>query len=1071
MRKIIFSLASCLFFFLIAQPVSAQSTCAPTRIINQFGCVSRQGSCSRNHTECSGNPGVPRSCGVGNPCPPATGSCVTICDAFNVVPSCEATGSITVGCNQGTCSANAAPVTCSGGGGGPGSCTENTSNLTYSCWVTNPPPPGGGGPGGGSCPACFSLSAAPNNCGEVGRVDGSGSCGAGERCCGGFPGGGASCIGTATVCFNNDSCDICGAGQCCTTGDTGVAGNCRIYTAAYPYFCGAVTNYCGQNFSCGRGGTHPCPNTQAIRVAVPPANMSPADNSTVTPALTCNAACVNSIDCGSHWVQGTLDRGGGTLAKYRRMVLDAVVPTGETKFEEQDARVGKTKGFAGWGPASFSGGFGYYTDNEFASFWFPVIGGPANILTYKENIGSLMELAIDGKVYGSVTTNSVDDPPVLAQYPITVPVGPARDFICQAGACRLRSIPSDPVCNDTPTTHLYRIVNKRTPGKTLIDLDAIVEDGVKMEQTDPRIQWGPALANWAFPISANHSGGSERYTSAINSSFTFSSSASNIQWITTTMTNRGDADVYVDGVLSQTINLTSPGWAYQVAKQINVPAGTKPALNGAETSVLLSWSPNVYSRFKLEVYPAGTSCSDPRAYCGTVVRPNYRLVPAPGVSQYVWRVAVLNDLCVNFNKRPVDGTWSPFYTFNLNVNVDVPGTVAEDPTGTSVLVGGVCQASSTAVYRGGGTVRLTGNSQNKSAAVSTTDGSYTITAVPGNTGYTLSFSPSSTAYGCSCPAGCTYTGVTIPEPTDLPFYVTPIANPWTQTVGGDVGAFASGVGFSVQDPIPIATCVAPGCVSYLSLPLVAGNQATSGSLVVQSSTQVDLKNTTNGPQNDNVAQTSRLVRLTNPFIPKENYDYFYRLYSLGLTPSDDFIGGGRNPAAATKPNGNPANGKTAFYRNGDLTITSPWSLNNNDSIVIFVNGNLNINSTITVPTAALPQKPFLGFIVSGNITIGSNVGTATFASTSNGQVQGFYLADGQILVPTVGAAGTDLKLVAEGTFAAGGGISIKRDFRNGGNGLMNNEFPVALFTYRPDIFRSVPDRMKVPLTVWKEATP
>src|SRR6185369_1941233 len=116
---------------------------------------------------------------------------------------------------------------------------------------------------------------------------------------------------------------------------------------------------------------------------------------------------------------------------------------------------------------------------------------------------------------------------------------------------------------------------------------------------------------------------------------------------------------------------------------------------------------------------------------------------------------------------------------------------------------------------------------------------------------------------------------------------------------------------------------------------------------------------------------------------RENYNYFYRLYSMGTTPRNDFEAPANDPAQAQKPTIPPVNlnvdgtNKSAYIQQGDLTINSDWILSGSESIVIFVNGNLNVtnNAHITVPSGT-----FLAFIVSGDITFDSTIGETDPAS-------------------------------------------------------------------------------------------
>ncbi len=582
--------------------------------------------------------------------------------------------------------------------------------------------------------------------------------------------------------------------------------------------------------------------------------------------------------------------------------------------------------------------------------------------------------------------------------------------------------------------------------------------------------------------------------------FWFPTTAASIGIISATQPNNSRMDIFVNGVLdpAQSITLNAPNPPNPQYTRTTVPINfgvakdficravsatenrcrreanpnspicedvSAPGVPHPEKSVVLTWANSRYDRYDVEICPQGINCVTRR-----VTQENYRLVPQTGITFYTWRVRRINDLCLDHNRPIRDGQWSAYWTFYIgqttspissNVQLNLTGDAVE-----GVGPNGVCSSATATAYTGGGTVNVR-NSSGTSVGTGTVDaaGSYTVNAIPDGVGYEIAFTPTDATYTCTCPAGCRYVTKNIPgiPANNFRFFVTQTQSAWYQVVGGDVGALAS-AGNSVVDLIPTTSCVAPLCSPYLIIPRTS--DLPTGSLVMNRTANADLKSGNVGLQTDNVGPvgSSRLARLTEVPACRENYEYFYRLYSLGQNPSEDFVvgPGGNNPANATLPNGNPSGGKSAFFHQGNLTIGNTWNLNGNRSIVIFVNGNLNINSTIDVST-----QSFLSFIVSGNITIGSNVGTATRTSTTPGQVEGMYIANGRIQIQGLPAPASDLKFIGEGTFAACGGVQVQRDFRS----TDNNTLPAALFIYRPDLVRNTPDRMRVPLILWEEVSP
>lgn len=181
--------------------------------------------------------------------------------------------------------------------------------------------------------------------------------------------------------------------------------------------------------------------------------------------------------------------------------------------------------------------------------------------------------------------------------------------------------------------------------------------------------------------------------------------------------------------------------------------------------------------------------------------------------------------------------------------------------------------------------------------------------------------------------------------------------------------------------------------------------------------------------------------------PKENYTYFYSLYSMGISPTSDFTG--------SKPTSAPLNGR-AHYGQGNLTIGSEWKVKNKESIVVFVNGNLTISDKISVENGS-----FLALIVSGDIIFANTIGSSP--SSTSTTVEGVFIAD-RIIVQG-GRSGGDLKFVGAGTFVGWSSVLLQRQYATP---LNNSLYPTELFIHRPDFVVNTPERMKRPLMVWQE---
>jgi hypothetical protein len=200
---------------------------------------------------------------------------------------------------------------------------------------------------------------------------------------------------------------------------------------------------------------------------------------------------------------------------------------------------------------------------------------------------------------------------------------------------------------------------------------------------------------------------------------------------------------------------------------------------------------------------------------------------------------------------------------------------------------------------------------------------------------------------------------------------------------------------------------------------------------------------------------------------RESYDFFYREYSLGANPPDDFA---TNAGNATKPTAGtlPASGRDAFFHNsetnGVFTIQERWQVAADEQIVILIQGDMDITNPngyddlITVDPGGS-----LVFIVSGEINIDATVGNASVANI-NPNIEGVFIADGTIFIESTGDTATEKRFVGAGSFVSWTTISMDRDL-----GTTNNQnIPAEFFTFRPDFVENVPEHLARPRYVWQE---
>lgn len=134
-----------------------------------------------------------------------------------------------------------------------------------------------------------------------------------------------------------------------------------------------------------------------------------------------------------------------------------------------------------------------------------------------------------------------------------------------------------------------------------------------------------------------------------------------------------------------------------------------------------------------------------------------------------------------------------------------------------------------------------------------------------------------------------------------------------------------------------------------------------------------------------------------------------------------------------------------IYKIGSGGVSLSGITLTDEKVVFLVNGNVNINGNIIVPSGA-----FLGVVSNGSISFGTGVTAA----------QGWFVGE-TINIPCHDATGDgcdrdDVQFSGEGSFVAWTTVNLGRD-----RGVVNNSGPSEKFTYRPDMYLNVPLPMKV----------
>lgn len=327
---------------------------------------------------------------------------------------------------------------------------------------------------------------------------------------------------------------------------------------------------------------------------------------------------------------------------------------------------------------------------------------------------------------------------------------------------------------------------------------------------------------------------------------------------------------------------------------------------------------------------------------------------------------------------------------------------------------------------------------------SITGSTYSILDIPNYNNIGATLSPDATQWRCTCPFGCTYSGQNVPI-ADVNYFVTNVANPWWQSQNGLIYAGLTS-GNALVSQIP--TKCTGACIGELSL-RNALNASESSGIVITGGGDIDSDQDAGLRYSKLREEASQNHVIGSVYQgPRENYQYFYNLYSLGSAPVSDFTG--------SQPSSGPVNGR-AYYAGSSQAINTAWHIPSGQKTVIFVNGDLDINENITVDKGG-----FLAIIVNGTIEVGNTVGNA-LPTDLTPNVEGVYIAD-RIQIDG-GLAGGDKKFVGAGTFVGWSGITLNRSFDDTTtNDTASSEF----FIFRPDFVQNVPERMTRPLYTWQE---
>lgn len=397
------------------------------------------------------------------------------------------------------------------------------------------------------------------------------------------------------------------------------------------------------------------------------------------------------------------------------------------------------------------------------------------------------------------------------------------------------------------------------------------------------------------------------------------------------------------------------------------------------------------------------------------------------------------------------------------------------------------------------------------AATSTTYGTtytdeswYVNTKSSGST-YTVTLDLSSQTgditYVCSCPAPidpenpylCQYAGVTSPS-SNVNFYLKEydLSNgSWFQVFGGNL--FGR---YGVASNIPYAFCALySNCQAALSVPLPGSSNSHSSGFAIANtrSTKSVLSSNIEGYGHSFLHLADREENFNsyavNTDMNQLNFSYFYNLVTGEIIKVGD--GQDLEPLLSDWTNASwwQTDETNFVIVNGNVGIdeTQGFNLSNDQSLVVFVDGNLTIDDSNTgdnqYKIISVDEGGFLAFFVNGDILISADVGydldpanpTVPVVSVENSNIEGVFVTDGDLIIQSKNAVGEvppDRKFIGAGTFVGWHGVNLDRTFDDNGQGpILNQVQAIENFIYRPDFLANWPTKLKTSVSNWHEINP
>jgi len=308
----------------------------------------------------------------------------------------------------------------------------------------------------------------------------------------------------------------------------------------------------------------------------------------------------------------------------------------------------------------------------------------------------------------------------------------------------------------------------------------------------------------------------------------------------------------------------------------------------------------------------------------------------------------------------------------------------------------------------------------------------------------------------------TPTPTNTPTPTPTPI---PVITPWWQAQGGNI---YSDTGFSVTLPD-----LAPAEAYAVDKNTTTSSNSSAGLPMCGDGGVIDIGAYGRYSVNFSLfANVGKAENTQNNICEDFTFEYFAEKLDVasatsqggpGVLSISTFSGGGTSLYDLA----DSRDDYKLFYRAGDLrlTIGSTWLIPADTNTIVVVDGDLEIADIGAIEKLInLDPESFLGFIVSGEISIEESVGNDVFIGPTNesSNLEGlFFATEGQIIVESTFNPSTEKRFVGYGTFIGCNGVTLERDFDNNTN-------KTEVFRYNPNLPLTIPNILREAHVTWQE---